>query len=78
MNIEGISLYGYDPSVIHPLYASSIAFTPTGERSYIGSGRFLMRSGTISVIDTHTRDIVENIWPDLGHFILKMEVGPKL
>jgi len=76
--IEGISLFGYGPSITEPLYATPIIFTPTGEKAYIGSGRAERGSGTISVIDTQTRDIVKNIWPNLGHFIWQLKVGPKL
>jgi DNA-binding beta-propeller fold protein YncE len=77
--IEGISLFGYGPSITKPLSAFPIIFTPTGDKAYVGSGRGIgLKSGTISVIDTQTRDIVENIWPDLGHSIWQLKVGSKL
>jgi DNA-binding beta-propeller fold protein YncE len=76
--IYGISLHGQVdeyPSV--PLYAREIAFTPTGEKAYVGSGRLSQGSGTVSVIDTRERKIIKNIWPDMGHFIQSLCIGPK-
>ncbi|HDS00501.1 MAG TPA: hypothetical protein ENO22_11435 [candidate division Zixibacteria bacterium] len=76
--IEGISLFGYAPNPFHPLYATPIVFTPQGHKAYIGSGKVVLESGTISVIDTESRDVIENIWPDLGHFISDLKIGPKI
>jgi DNA-binding beta-propeller fold protein YncE len=76
--LHGISLFGYDPIPYLPLYARRIAFTPTGEKAYVGSGLVGQRSGSVICIDTETREITSLIWPDLGHHILRLTIGPKL
>lgn len=76
--IHGISLFGYDPITYLPLYASKIVFTPTGEKAYIASGRIGRRPGSVICIDTETRNITSLIWPDLGHYISEVIIGPKL
>ena len=76
--IDGISLHGQiDGYPSAPLYAREIAFTPTGGKAYVGSGRLSQGSGTASAIDTRERRITKNIWPDMGHFIQSLCIGPK-
>jgi hypothetical protein len=75
--IDGISLYGQVEYPTAPLYATPIVFTPTGGKAYVGSGRHGQGTGTVSVIDTRERKIIKNIWPDMGHFIQSLCIGPK-
>ncbi|GAF96988.1 unnamed protein product, partial [marine sediment metagenome] len=75
--LSGISLYGYH-DIKYPLYADPIAFTPTGDKVYIGSGDIFRYDGTIMSIDTETKQVQKLIWPDLGHYIRKLKIGPKL
>jgi hypothetical protein len=76
--LHGISLYGYNTIPDRPLYANNVVFTPTGEKAYVASGRLEKGSGTICVINTSTRDITRLIWPDLGHYIFRLVIGPKI
>jgi len=75
--LYGISLFGYH-DVLYPLHADPIAFTPTGDKVYIGSGDIFRLDGTIMSIDTETRQIKKLIWPHLEHFIGELKIGPKL
>ncbi|NIP42985.1 MAG: hypothetical protein GWO41_17930 [candidate division Zixibacteria bacterium] len=76
--IDGISLHGQiDGYPSAPLYAREIVFTPTGGKAYVGSGRLSQGSGTVSAIDTKEKRITKNIWPDMGHFIQSLCIGPK-
>lgn len=73
----GISLYGYH-DIMYPLHGDPIAFTPTGDKVYIGSGRIFQLDGTIMSIDTKTKQVKKLIWPHLEHFIGMLRIGPKL
>ena len=78
--IEGVSLYGYTSGedVYYPLYAYTATFTPDGNWAFIGTGNIFRVSGGVVVIDANKKQVDRLIWPELGHYIGSMAVGPKL
>ena len=78
--LGGISLYGYTSGedAFYPLYANGVIFTPDGNWAYVGTGNSFKISGGIVVIDAKRRKVENIIWPDLGHYIRHMKIGPKL
>jgi DNA-binding beta-propeller fold protein YncE len=77
--LGGISLFGYtkDEDVYYPLYANGVAFTPDGNWAYVGTGDPFRIDGGIVVIDANKQIVKKLIWPELGHFIDEMRIGPK-
>jgi len=75
---HGISLYGFTPNYPDiPMFGNMIAFTPTGDKAYVGSGRSEKYSGTVCSINTSTYAVENLVWPDFNHMILFLEIGPK-
>jgi hypothetical protein len=78
--LGGISLFGYttDEDAFFPLYANGLIFTPDGNWAYVGTGNVFTVDGGIVVIDINKHIVKKLIWPELGHFIRHMKIGPKI
>jgi len=75
--ITGISLYGYGTTPGYPLQGNWIAFTPNASHAFVSTGRVEKASGTMLMIDVFEKRIVHLTWPELGHVLYFVAVGPK-
>jgi hypothetical protein len=76
----GVSLYGYingAPQIA--LDATRVDFSPDGSEVYISTGAIGPRenSGTFLRIDTRSRELIDNIFPEVDRFPGRVIVGPK-
>jgi hypothetical protein len=74
---NGISLYGYTEWPRLELKATSIIFSPTGEKAYVTVISPEMSHGSVMVIDTSLRRIVRVITPSMDRWPQYMAIGPK-
>lgn len=77
--LQGLSLYGY-AALSRPLSATTIVFTPSGEKVYIGSGlapTSVKGLGAVLAVDAGSRRVLHLIPQDLESIVKYLVVCPK-